>query len=89
MLCGRRRGLHQSLKAPVLTAKAGLTASPTRYTRPAEAEWGLLRDGRVLVYDRRSGSLKSQFNYPTGGPRRIAPLQFISGDDDRSLLIGT
>ena len=34
------------------------------------------------------GSLKDQLDYPTGGPRRVVPLQFIPGDRDRSLLIG-
>src|SRR5262249_25959058 len=34
-------------------------------------------------------SLEHQFNYPATGPRRIAPLQFISGDRDRSWLRST
>src|SRR5450759_578877 len=35
------------------------------------------------------GSLKSQFSHPTGGPRGIGPFHFISGDRNRSLLLGT
>src|SRR5262245_42301991 len=35
------------------------------------------------------GSLQDQFNYSTAGPGGIGPLQLISGDRNRSLLVST
>src|SRR5262245_37417556 len=55
-------------------------------SRPSEQ---IFTGTRELICGPGSGPLQDQFNYPTAGPGGIGPLQLISSDRNRSLLVST
>src|SRR6266513_6395659 len=56
------------------------SAGPSRRLATTRSGLGRGTFGRGLVGAPRRCSLQNQFNYPTAGPSRIVPLQFIFGD---------
>ena len=85
-ICQKR----SSASMRMMAANRGKHRRAQRNPCDALSRLSVITDGTEHVY--RCGlfhSLEHQFNYPTTGPRRIAPLHFISGDRDRSWLRST
>ena len=85
-ICQKR----SSASMRMMAANRGKHRRAQRNSCDALSRLSVITDGTEHVY--RCGlfhSLEHQFNYPTTGPRRIAPLHFISGDRDRSWLRST
>jgi hypothetical protein len=92
-----RRGRGLGCVAAMATAAARLLRA---YASQVETLRRLKNGGSKLEHDSNDTehalvcgscwcSLECQGNDPTGGPRGIGPLHFISGERNSSLLIGT